>query len=84
MADYKAMYLTAMDAMERAIALLAEAQQKCEDLYVATSGEELLGKLKQLAAVHKRSANKEMEFALEQYVAAYEKEHGSLSLPQGE
>ena len=43
MADYKAMYLTAMDAMERAIALLAEAQQKCEDLYVATSGEELLG-----------------------------------------
>ena len=42
MADYKAMYLTAMDAMERAIALLAEAQQKCEDLYVATSGEELL------------------------------------------
>lgn len=46
--------------------------------------EELLGKLKQLAAVHKRSANKEMEFALEQYVAAYEKEHGSLSLPQEE
>lgn len=42
MADYKAMYLTAMDAMERAIALLAEAQQKCEDLYVTTSEEELL------------------------------------------
>ena len=42
MADYKAMYLTAMDAMERAISLLAEAQQKCEDLYVVTSGEELL------------------------------------------
>ena len=46
--------------------------------------EDLLGKLKQLAAVHKRSANKEMEFALEQYVAAYEKEHGSISLPQEE
>lgn len=46
--------------------------------------EELLGKLKQLAAVHKRSANKEMEFALEQYVAAYENEHGTISLPQEE
>ena len=46
--------------------------------------EELLGKLKQLAAVHKRSANKEMEFALEQYVAAYEKDHGSISLPSEE
>ena len=40
MADYKAMYLVAMDAMERAIGLLTEAQQKCEDLYVETSGRE--------------------------------------------
>ena len=39
MADYKAMYLAAMDAMEQAGQLLAEAQQKCEDLYVETSGE---------------------------------------------
>ena len=39
MADYKAMYLAAMDAMERAIGLLTEAQQKCEDLYVETSDE---------------------------------------------
>ena len=39
MADYKAMYLTAMDAMERAVQLLTEAQQKCEDLYVETSDE---------------------------------------------
>ena len=39
MADYKAMYLTAMDAMERAIEVLMEAQQKCEDLYVETSAE---------------------------------------------
>ena len=30
MADYKAMYLAAMDAMEQAVQLLAEAQQKCE------------------------------------------------------
>ena len=37
MADYKAMYL---DAMERAIETLTAAQQRCEDLYVASSGEE--------------------------------------------
>lgn len=40
--------------------------------------EELLDKLKQLALRNKRSANKEIEFALEQYVAAYEKERGPL------
>ena len=34
MADYKKMYLTAMDAMEKAIALLEESQQKCEDIYI--------------------------------------------------
>ena len=39
MADHKAMYLAAMDAMEQAVQLLAEAQQKCEDLYVETSGQ---------------------------------------------
>ena len=39
MADYKAMYLAAMDAMERAIETLTAAQQRCEDLYVASSGE---------------------------------------------
>lgn len=36
MADYKAMYLA---AMERAIETLTAARQRCEDLYVATSGE---------------------------------------------
>ena len=36
MADYKKMYLTAMDAIEKAIALLEEAQQKCEDIYIET------------------------------------------------
>ncbi len=40
MADYKAMYLAAMDAMERAIETLTAAQQRCEDLCVASSGEE--------------------------------------------
>ena len=43
--------------------------------------EELLDKVKQLAAAHKRSANKEIEFALEQYVSAYEQEHESIRLP---
>lgn len=43
--------------------------------------EELLDKVKQIAAANKRSANKEIEFALEQYVAAYEAEHGSIVLP---
>lgn len=38
-ADYKAMYPAAMDAMERAIETLTAAQQRCEDLYVASSGE---------------------------------------------
>ena len=38
-ADYKAMYLAAMDAMERAIETLTAAQQRCEDLCVASSGE---------------------------------------------
>lgn len=34
------MYLTAMDAMEKAVELLTAAQQKCEDIYVVTGGEE--------------------------------------------
>ena len=36
MADYRKMYLTAIDAMEKAMVLLEEAQQKCEDIYVET------------------------------------------------
>ena len=39
MADCKAMYLAAMAAMERAIETLTAAQQRCEDLCVASSGE---------------------------------------------
>ena len=34
MADYKAMYLAAMGAMEQAVTQLIEAQRKCEELYV--------------------------------------------------
>ena len=40
MADYKAMYLAAMDAMERAVVLLTAAQQRCEDLYVRSCEDE--------------------------------------------
>ncbi len=43
--------------------------------------EELLDKIKQVAAANKRSANKEIEYALEQYVKAYEAEHGEVLLP---
>ncbi len=40
--------------------------------------EDLLGKIKRIAAQHKRSANKEIEFVLEQYVQQYEQAHGPL------
>lgn len=40
MADYKKMYLTAMDAMEKAMTLLEEAQRKCEDIYIETDDTE--------------------------------------------
>lgn len=40
--------------------------------------EELLDKVKYIAEKNKRSANKEIEFALEQYVEAYETEHGKI------
>lgn len=35
MADYKRMYLTLMDAVEKATEILIAAQQKCEDIYVS-------------------------------------------------
>ena len=40
--------------------------------------EELLDKIKCIAAQNKRSANKEIEFVLEQYVRQYEQAHGTL------
>ncbi len=42
--------------------------------------EELLSKMKIIAVRNKRSANKEMEYALEQYVKAFEKEYGEVSI----
>ena len=35
MPDYKEMYLIMMRAVEKAVNLLIEAQQKCEELYIA-------------------------------------------------
>ena len=46
MADYKKMYLTALDAIERAMALLEEAEQTCEELYVQTCDEENAPKMR--------------------------------------
>ena len=40
--------------------------------------EELLAKLKVIAVRNKRSANKQVEYILEQYVTQYEEEHGKL------
>lgn len=40
--------------------------------------EDLLDKIKFIATVNKRSANKEIEFALEKYVKEYEQQNGKL------
>ena len=40
MPDYKQMYLTLLDATEKAINELVSAQRACEELYILTSEEE--------------------------------------------
>lgn len=40
MPDYKEMYLIMMRAVEKAANLLIEAQQKCEELYIAGTSSE--------------------------------------------
>ncbi|MEG1594068.1 MAG: Arc family DNA-binding protein [Oscillibacter sp.] len=42
--------------------------------------EETVEKMKRIAATNHRSANKEMEVALEQYIAAYEQQLGPIQL----
>ena len=42
MADYEKMYKTLFLATERAIDILIEAQQKCEDLYVDSENDDNL------------------------------------------
>ena len=36
MANYKKMYVTMVDAAEKAMELLIEAQRQCEELYIET------------------------------------------------
>lgn len=40
--------------------------------------DELLDKIKKLAAMNKRSANKQVEYILEQYIHRWEAENGPL------
>lgn len=42
--------------------------------------ETLLEKIKYIADMNKRSANKEIEFVLEQYIRKYEAEFGNIEL----
>ena len=42
--------------------------------------EELLAKIKIIAIQNQRSANKEMAYALERYVAAFEEQHGEIQV----
>lgn len=42
--------------------------------------EDLLAKIKVIAVHNKRSANKEMEYALERYVEAFEERHGNIQI----
>lgn len=42
--------------------------------------EQLISKLKVISTQHKRSTNKEIEFALEKYVNEYEMKNGSITV----
>ena len=48
--------------------------------YSLRISEELLAKIKVIAVRNKRSANKEMEHALERYVEAFEERHGEVQI----
>lgn len=44
--------------------------------------DELMEKVRVLAAKNKRSINKEIEYVLEQYIADYEKKHGPIKIEE--
>lgn len=44
--------------------------------------DELLAKIKAIANINKRSANKEIEFVLECYVKDFEKKHGKIEIEE--
>lgn len=43
--------------------------------------EDIIEKIKIIAKENKRSANKEMEFALSKYIENYERENGNIKFP---
>lgn len=44
----------------------------------------MIEKMKRIAAANHRSANKEIEVALEQYITAYERENGTIVIEKEE
>ena len=42
----------------------------------------VMNKIKETANIYGRSINKEIEFALKQYIASYEQAHGEIKLPE--
>ncbi len=46
------------------------------------SSEEVIEKMKYIARAHKRSATKEIELVLEQYIAEFEKAQGEIALAE--
>ena len=53
MADYKQMYLTLLDATEKAINELISAQRACEELYIISEEEEEKAQKAQIIQVKK-------------------------------
>ena len=45
--------------------------------------EDIIEKMKVIASHNKRSANKEMEFALQQYIDSWEEKGGTIELNKG-
>ena len=43
--------------------------------------DKLIEKIKHIASLNKRSANKEMEYILQSYVDDWEKDHEKISIP---
>ena len=62
--------------LDRSLVSVTMEQEPEAVLYAPA--EELLAKLKVIAVRNKRSANKEMEYALEQYVRSFEERHEEI------
>lgn len=50
--------------------------------FLPLSLRELLSKIKAIANINKRYANKEVEFVRENYVSNYEKDHGKIEIKE--